>query len=210
MSYDRSKRAIRWSRLSVVGAIIVASVAAAGSSFSEDFFPPNIIPRSEWKAKPVNREGMRLQKPLGIIVHHTSSRQRANLPIEKKMLNLQAFSQAPGRVEGQAKPAWGDVPYHYYIDFSGAIAEGRDVYLAGDTNTGYDTSNLIQIALEGDFEREKPTEPQIMSLISLMTWLSHKFNIASDRIKGHNQIAATDCPGRNMKATLSDVISGIR
>jgi hypothetical protein len=39
----------------------------------------------------------------------------------------------------------------------------------------------------------------------LVSWLTAKHGIPPDRIAGHNELAATDCPGRNMKAHIQSL-----
>lgn len=155
---------------------------------------PAITEPSQWgTGKPIAQR-MKRQTPREIIIHHTSVRQQPRLSLETKMRGLQSYSQR--------KKGWGDVPYHYYIGVSGRIAKGRADAYAGDTNTRYSTANRIQVVLEGHFDREKPNSRQIAALRRLIGWLSKKYAIPGSRISGHNDHAATDCPGRNLKRLL--------
>jgi hypothetical protein len=170
-------------------------------------FAPALVTRDDWRANPA-LPGMKPQRPSGIIIHHTDVRQNPKISLEAKMRNLQAFSQNPGQVSARVmKPAWPDVPYHYYIDGAGRIAEGRDVRFAGDTNTKYDTVGYIQIVLEGNFEAEVPTPEQLAALRDLMAALILSWNVPIERIGVHKQHAATSCPGRNFMAVLPDVLA---
>jgi hypothetical protein len=180
-------------------AIEGASNAAAGELAP---YSPAIVTRDKWQARPA-LAGMRPQTPSAIIIHHTGERQNRKLSIEAKLRNLQSFSQRPGIVSpGHSKPAWPDVPYHFYIDVNGRIAEGRDVHFAGDTNTGYDTRGYIQVVIEGDFEKEQPALEQMNTLRDLLVWLTLLWGMPAEKISVHKDHAPTDCPGRNLLALL--------
>jgi hypothetical protein len=160
---------------------------------------PKIISRKKWSAKDsigkVKEHTIR-----SITIHHTATLQNPKLTIEKKMQNLQNFSQSEGRLaSGKLKPAWFDVPYHYYIAFDGKIAEGREIKFVGDTNTEYDPTGHSLIVLEGNFETEQPTAEQLKSLEELAAWLAFKWKVSVSEIKAHNDYAATACPGENLK-----------
>jgi hypothetical protein len=138
-----------------------------------------------------------------ITIHHTATFQNEKLVIEKKMHNLQNFSQNESRLaSGKMKPVWFDVPYHYYIAFDGKIAEGREIKFVGDTNTEYDPKGHALIVLEGNFETEQPSSKQKESLQKLATWLALKWKVSASEIKAHNDYAATACPGENLKKFL--------
>jgi hypothetical protein len=163
---------------------------------------PKVLSRQEWKAKDAIGK-MQLQTPQRITIHHTASPQKEGLTIEKKMQTLQNFSQSESRLaSGRNKPAWPDVPYHYYIAVDGQIAEGRDIKYVGDTNTDYNPSGHILIVLEGNFENEQPSSKQLESLIELVAWLSANYEIPVSEIKAHNDYASTACPGVNLKNAL--------
>ena len=122
------------------------------------------------------------------------------------MQNLQSFSQSEGRLaSGKSKPAWFDVPYHYYIAADGIIAEGREIKFVGDTNTEYDPTGHALIVLEGNFETEEPSSKQKESLEKLAAWLASKWKVRASEIKAHNDYAATACPGVNLKKLLPEL-----
>jgi len=65
--------------------------------------------------------------------------------------------------------------------------------------------NRIQVVLEGHFDKERPSSRQIASLRKLITWLTEKYRISGAKITGHNDHAATDCPGRHLKKLLPEL-----
>lgn len=150
------------------------------------------------------------QKASEIVIHHTGERQQPKLPLETKLRGLQGFAMSPGKVGSLSKPAWGDVPYHYYIDVSGRIGEGRDPGFQGDGVTAFDNEDRIQIVVEGDFEREEPSKPELESLTKLVIWLAAKYAIAPDGISGHSDHDQTDCPGKSLKPYLDELRKAVR
>lgn len=163
---------------------------------------PRILSRSEWNAKEAVGE-MEEHSLRHITIHHTASPQKQGVSVEKKMQNLQTFSQSEGRLaSGGKKPAWPDVPYHYYIAVDGQIAEGRDIKYVGDTNTDYDPAGHALVVLEGNFEQEQPSSKQLESLRLLVAWLSATYSIPAAEIKGHSDYASTACPGKSLEKLL--------
>jgi hypothetical protein len=190
-------------RLCAAGLAAAALGAAAASpALAQGGAAPEIVPRSAWGAKPPRTEMMKPQTPREIVIHHTSVKQQPKLSLEKKLRGLQGFSQNPGTVNGRPKAAWGDMPYHFYIDSAGRIGEGRDVGYAGDTNTKYSTADRIQIVLEGHFDKEEPSPAQLQSLDRLVVWLAGKYRVPAGRISGHNDHVSTYCPGKHLKSYL--------
>lgn len=57
----------------------------------------------------------------------------------------------------------------------------------------------IQICLVGDFDRQRPREAQIDSLVRLLEILCLQYNISLDNIRRHKDIKdkVTECPGEN-------------
>ncbi len=166
---------------------------------------PLIIRRTDWKAQKPVGEG----KPHSIryiTIHHTGELQKPERTIEAKMQSLQNFSQSVSRLaSGKTKPAWFDVPYHFYIATDGKIAEGRELGFAGDTNTDYDPTGHALVVLEGNFKTEQPSAEQLISLNKMTVWLAEKFNVSAVDVKAHNDYAQTACPGSNLKKLMSDL-----
>ena len=181
----------------------IIPLAVRSASAETNSARPEIVSRAAWGANPPNLSLMKAQKAREIIIHHTGEKQRPQQTLEEKLRKLQRFSQTRGTVGTLPKPAWGDVPYHFYVDATGRIGEGRDIAYAGDTNTKYETANRIQIVLEGHFDEEQPTAAQLGALDRLVVWLVGKYRVPASKISGHNDhVATTECPGRHLKSYL--------
>ena len=163
---------------------------------------PVILSRKEWNANDSVGKGKE-HKITFITIHHTATMQKPDVPLETKMRNLQAFSQRDDKLDtGKFKPAWFDVPYHFYIAADGRIAEGRELKFAGDTNTEYDPTGHALVVLEGSFNKEEPTPAQVESMSALVIWLASRYKVPAPNIKGHDDYAKTGCPGANLKRLL--------
>jgi N-acetyl-anhydromuramyl-L-alanine amidase AmpD len=175
---------------------------AAAEKVVQEAGRPDIVSRKKWNAKdPVGK--VKEQTIRFITIHHTATPQKESVPIEKKLQNLQSFSQREDRLaSGKLKPVWFDVPYHYYIAVDGKIAEGREIKFVGDTNTEYDPTGHALVVLEGNFQTEQPTSGQLESLKKLIAWLASRWKVPASEIKAHDDYAATACPGENLKKLL--------
>lgn len=167
---------------------------------------PEILPRAAWGANtPVLP--MKPQTIDHITIHHTGEPQRPDRTLEDKLRALQKFSQERSPLaDGRVKEPWPDIPYHYYVDYAGRIAEAREAGYAGDTNTTYDPTGHLLIVLEGNFENERPTAAQMESLRRLVRWAAWRWHVPASAIGKHNDYAVTACPGRHLAAELPGVL----
>ena len=170
----------------------------------------NVITRADWGAKkPVLP--MTKHKLSRITIHHTATKQNRSKTVEEKLRGLQNFSQNEGKLgDGRSKPAWPDVPYHFYITVKGEIAEGRDVNYVGDTNTEYDPTGHILVTLEGNFENEQPSPEQMMATEELVVWLAKKYKVTADKIAAHKDFAKTACPGKSLYEKVADLQKAVK
>ena len=164
-----------------------------------------ILSRAEWNAHAPIGE-MKANVPSVITIHHTATPPAPDRGLATKLQNLQDFSQREGNMAGgRKKVAWPDVPYHFYIDVNGKVAEGREIKYVGDTNTDYDSSTHILIALEGNFDKAEPTTAQMETLFKMVTWLAKKYKIPADKISSHKAFAPTACPGKHLESKLEEI-----
>jgi hypothetical protein len=184
--------------------LVVAVGGCRGSITSEPRMPEGVrfVSRAEWGAQaPVLP--MKSHVPDRITIHHTGVAQNFTRTIEQKITALQQFSQRDDSLaDGRRKPAWADVPYHYYIDVTGAVAEGRDWRGVGDSNTPYDPTGHLLIVVEGNFERDTLTTAQARTLDALVPAFARHFRIGPERLGAHRDFADTSCPGADLYRRL--------
>lgn len=157
---------------------------------------PVVLSRADWGAKKAKKP-YEPMVPVRISVHHTEALQAFSKDdAANEMRVIQSFHQH-GR-------GWIDIGYHFVIDGSGRIWEGRPLGVIGahvkDKNDGN-----VGISLMGDFgapHNNHPSTAQIDSLVALMRWLTYAYAIPVDRIKGHRDQEDTSCPGDILYAQL--------
>lgn len=132
-----------------------------------------------------------------LTVHYTGMKKNLKLDIKNKLKNLYDFSINDKK--------WGDVPYNFYIDANGTLAEGRSTRFRPDTNTNYNTNCHITTVVEGNDKKNPADEPlaftkkQRDKLYAKLKELQKAFNVPTKEIGVHNDYTQTDCPGKEVK-----------
>jgi hypothetical protein len=194
-------------RLRPVVTAVVALVLCACSGARtqpEALIPPEVqfVSRAEWGARPPVLP-MRAHTLSRLTIHHTGTNQNFNRTVADKLRGLQLFSQRDDSLaSGRLKPAWPDVPYHFYVSIDGVVGEGRDWRYAGDTNTEYDPAGHLLVVVEGNFQKDTLTTAQRRTLDVIVPALARSFGISADRLASHRDYARTECPGANLYAEL--------
>jgi len=134
-----------------------------------------------------------LKKVDAIAFHHT-----ANSTMNVK--DIEAFHTKTN--------GWAAIAYNYFIEKDGTIYKGRGFNkAAGILNHN---SHIISICLQGNFEKESPTEAQYVSAKKLSKHLIS--NIPSiTKITLHKDWSNTACPGKNfdIKKILQEELTSV-
>lgn len=98
---------------------------------------------------------------------------------------------------------WGDIAYHFLIDPTGRIWQGRSLDWQGAHAQGANNIANIGICLLGDFNHERPDPRALEALERLVDRLCEGHHIAKNRVYGHQHFAATECPGDALMAWVA-------
>ena len=189
---------------SVCGLLGALLLCACSGARPRAMIPPEVqfVSRAEWGARPPVLP-MRPHTLERLTIHHTGTDQNPRRSVADKLQGLQLFSQRDDSLaSGRRKPAWADVPYHFYVATDGAVGEGRDWHYAGDSNTAYDPAGHLLVVVEGNFQRDTLTTAQRRTLDIIVPALARRFGIPADRLASHRDYADTQCPGANLYAEL--------
>jgi len=161
-----------------------------------------IQPRSSWLA--ASPKASRLTPASGgwnrITVHHSA---KDSKEIGKPTSGNVADTIKAIQSFHTGSKSWGDIGYHFLIDPTGRIWQGRTLEWQGAHATGNNNVSNIGICLLGDFNAERPSQDALAALERLVEALCERHHIARSRVYGHRHFTNTECPGDALMAWVS-------
>jgi len=91
-----------------------------------------------------------------------------------------------------------DIGYHFLIYPDGITSEGRAIEIKPASIKGHNTG-AIAICMVGNFDYEKPTNLQILSIGYKVRNLMDEYNVEPNKIIFHREFSDKTCPGNNIK-----------
>ena len=207
---------------------LLTSVAAA--STAKDL-PVNVITRAQWGANEsyMTWDPEEATAPF-VIVHHTVGTNNYSASQSAGIVNSIYYYHA-------VTLDWGDIGYNFLVDKYGQVFEGRagsasatpGKMVAGAHAQGANTGTM-GIAMMGTYTTESPTSAELTAVGKMAGWQlsragvdprgSARFTITYDngkyqkgetltlnRILGHRDVYATECPGNIGYTTLGTIRS---
>jgi hypothetical protein len=162
-----------------------------------------VLPRSSWRAQaPRTREMTAARSGWSrVTVHHSAL--AADDPPGGSVQDTYAVLRRIQSVHmdrGDPNHGWGDIGYHFLIDGSGRIVEGRGLAWQGAHARGANNTENIGICVLGDYSRRAPSPAAMRSLQRLLDDLRARFRIPASRVLTHKELTSTDCPGPHLSA----------
>lgn len=169
-----------------------------------------LLSRSEWGAAKPDTPPARMKPPSRITIHHSGGNAAKDLDREAVERTIRAIQTDHIRKRG-----WSDIGYHFVIDRSGRIWEGRPVaqigahagsQIANDRNAG--------VLLLGNFDVQTPAGAQISSLERLLETLRARYKIGRAQVLSHKEVRGdcglgpTNCPGKYLDTWLESYRKG--
>lgn len=157
---------------------------------------PGVLPRSAWARGNPEQALMNPMLPVRYVtVHHDGLDRLETGTARQAMADRIELYRVGHRAKG-----WGDIGYHFVIDRSGVVWEGRELKWQGahvkDRNEGN-----VGILVMGNFEIQQPTSAQLVSLRSHLHAVCAYFSVPWTRVFSHREWpgAQTLCPGQNLQ-----------
>ena len=164
-----------------------------------------IEPRNSWQPLAPNRSNLdRMQQPRRITIHHSAMYFRDTRP--------RAAAAQIGKIqrEHMQNRDYGDIGYHFLIDPSGRIWEGRELRYQGAHASGSNNIGNIGICLLGNFMRQQqdgqgPTNAQVQSMEQLVMQMMRQYRFGGDALFCHSDFKNTACPGPRMQPIVKQL-----
>ncbi len=96
---------------------------------------------------------------------------------------------------------YGDIGYHFAVDYAGRVWECRSMDYWGAHVSGHNDRN-IGVVLLGNFEQQRPSNEQIGTMEHLVHVLRNRYKVKRGRIYGHVDLGPTLCPGRYLQPSV--------
>jgi hypothetical protein len=158
-----------------------------------------VIGRTAWGARYRDGFGTRTLPATSVWLHHTVT------PSAGLAATLDQDAARVRQVEDVGYNRFGGISYTFLITEAGRIFQGHSTHRIGAHTAGYNTSG-IGISLIGNYENLAMSDKQRAALVWLLRHLrdTHALTVGAV-LKGHYQVAATACPGKNVKPHIAAI-----
>lgn len=157
--------------------------------------PVEAISRASWKADPPIANRLNAMGYVSRVTVHHEGNPGGNWDTS---FSTVARSLRQIQSEHRARMRAADIGYHYVIDRTGRVWEGRSHLYQGAHVREANPHNL-GVMVMGNFDLQQPTEKQLESLQSLCHMLLHGYDLTPSALNGHCDLASTRCPGKNLE-----------
>lgn len=165
---------------------------------------PGVMPRSSWTSvKPIVSRAQRMNGVSRITVHHSAIPSAGLTERGAIVRQLQGIQREHMHRKGEP---FADIGYHYIIDPTGQVWEGRSLSLQGAHVAAQNEHNL-GIMCMGNFDRQTPTEAQLITLRRFVSDQMRRYNVALGRVYTHRELGKSSCPGNNLQRYMVGVRS---
>jgi len=124
-----------------------------------------------------------------VTLHHAG-----NTPLFLKAQDS-VIRELDGVLTAHRQRRYGDIGYHFVVDYGGAVWEGRSLAYEGAHVLSANEHN-VGVMLLGNFEEQKPSVDQVTAATWLVSLLRGRFRIPAHRVYGHRDLGQSVCPGR--------------
>ena len=130
-----------------------------------------------------------------ITLHHVGK--YANFDVTRKSV----VRDLDGIITDHMDRNYGDIGYHFVVDYSGRLWEARSLAYEGAHVAGQNDRN-IGIVCMGNFDLQRPSEEQLTTVEQITTVLKEHYGIQHRNVYGHRDLGHSACPGDSLYANV--------
>lgn len=172
------------------GAIVKQLLPEFDLSFMDASVP--LMRRNVWASQSPRawllREGGMFDR---ITIHHKGGR-----PSVSRIQNAVA-AEIDGIGAGHLQRKFGDIAYHFIVDYAGRVWEGRSLAYEG-AHVSCENDHNLGVLVLGNFQEQTPSTESIEVLAPLVSALRNRFGIKRHRLYGHRDLGSSICPGEHL------------
>ncbi len=166
--------------------------------------PRGVIPRARWASAGPK---MSMSRPMNgvnqITVHHDAYTSVGLVRESAVATRIESIRRA----HRQRGSEWVDIGYHYVIDPSGRVWEGRPIGIEGAHVSKTNEHNL-GVCVLGNFDNQRPTSEALSAVDSFVAYQMRQHRVSMRNVRTHQEIKPTACPGRNLQRYMVETRSG--
>lgn len=130
-----------------------------------------------------------------IVLHHTATDSG----------DVASIHEAHLKNKDKGGKPWLGIGYHFVIGNGNGMDDGevqptfrwREQLHGAHAGVGDYNQHGIGIVLIGNFEKHAPSPGQMLAVKQLVATLAADYGVSSDRVLGHGDVKATECPGKH-------------
>jgi hypothetical protein len=159
-----------------------------------------VMPRASWSKRAPDYSGMDRMLPIKYITVHHDGLDPFWKTAERDCAARIEFirnSHTAGR-------HFADIGYHFVVDRTGRVWEGRPLNYQGAHVKNCNEGNIGVLCM-GNFDVQAPSDQQFGSLCRHVNRLMNQYKVSGRNVKTHQEWAKTACPGRNLQGRFKKV-----
>ena len=176
-----------------------AKVGAPAISKPKPALMANVMPRSAWSRGTHDQGEINPMLPVSwITIHHDGM----------DTFSATDHASCASRIElirmGHRGKGWADIGYHFVVDRSGRVWEGRERCWQGAHVKNNNEGNIGILCL-GNFDMQRPSDAQLKALERHVKAVMKQYKIPASKVRSHREWpgASTACPGKNLQSKMS-------
>ncbi len=151
-----------------------------------------LVRRQEWTAESPRawllREGGVFDR---VTVHHQGGRPSVTRDRNAVAAEIDAI------YGGHHRLGYGDIAYHFVVDYAGRVWEGRSLSYEG-AHVSHQNARNLGVLMLGNFEQQTPSPEAVETTKVIVSLLRDRFGIKRHRVYGHRDLGSSVCPGKNL------------